>query len=106
MVKQENLSTHLASLTPAQWNSLFSLLPQIKASKKFGRLVGAQKMNDGSFTFPYWSEDEIVSRFFNTSYMLGIVVVFDWSAWQDGIDILNNPNTDYTEYDLPTLCKL
>jgi hypothetical protein len=85
---------------------LLGLLPAIKKSKKFGKLVGAEKMEDGSISLPYWSEDEIVSEFFNTAYFLGIVVMFDWSAWSEGILILNDPMADFNEFDISTLCKL
>jgi len=57
-------------------------------------------------SLPYWKEEEIVSAVFNAAYFLGIVVVFDWSAWEEGIAILNNPVPDFEKYDITTLCKL
>ena len=63
-------------------------------------------MPDGNLSLPFWLEDEIVSRFFNAAYFLGIVKVFDWAVWQDGIDILNNKYTEYNDYDVEILCKL
>jgi hypothetical protein len=38
--------------------------------------------------------------------MLGLVIVFDWSAWKEGIDMLNEPETNYYELNRETLCKL
>jgi len=88
------------------WKPLFGLLPEIKQKKKFGKLVGSKKMPDGNLSLPFWLEDEIVSRFFNAAYILGVVKVFDWAAWQEGIDILNNPDANFNDYDPETLCKL
>ena len=106
MTTPENLSKHIDSLSYQDWKMLLGLLPEIKRTKKFGKLVGAEKMPDGTVSLPYWSEDEIVSKFYNTSYFLGLVVVFDWSGWQEGIVILNNPMVDFKEFDINTLCKL
>lgn len=88
------------------WRLLFDLLPEIKQRKKFGKLMGAKKMPDGNLSMPFWLEDEIVSKFFNAAYFLGIVIVFDWASWQEGIDILNAPETDFNDYDMETLCKI
>lgn len=88
------------------WRLLFDLLPEIKQKKKFGKLVGSKKMPDGNLSMPFWLEDEIVSKFFNAAYFLGIVVVFDWASWQEGIDILNNAEADFNAYDVDTLCKI
>lgn len=88
------------------WRLLFDLLPEIKQGKKFGKLVAAKLMPDGNLSMPFWHEDEVVSRFFNAVYLLGIVTVFDWATWQEGIDILNNPDSDFKDYDMETLCKL
>ena len=88
------------------WRLLFDLLPEIKQRKKFGKLVGSKKMPDGNLSMPFWLEDEIVSKFFNAAYFLGIVVTFDWASWQEGIDILNNPDADFNAFDIDTLCKI
>jgi hypothetical protein len=88
------------------WQPLFELTPQIRNTQTFGKLVGAQKHEDGSVAFPYWCESEIVSKFFNTTYMLGLVVAFDWSAWHEGIEILNEKHELIEELEVEDLCKL
>ncbi len=88
------------------WQQLFDMLPEIKRTKRFGRLVGSRQMPDGNMSLPFWLEDEIVSKFFNTAYLLGIVSVFDWASWKEGIEILNDTDADFNRYDLETLCKL
>jgi hypothetical protein len=106
MNKTEPLTATTDTEQQKDWALLFNLLPEIKEKKKFGKLVGSKKMPDGNLSLPFWLEDEIVSRFFNAAYFLGIVKVFDWAVWQDGIDILNNKYTEYNDYDVETLCKL
>jgi len=69
-------------------------------------LWAQKRMPDGNLSVPFWLENEIVSKFFNTAYLLGIVSAFDWAAWQEGIDILNDPEADFNRYNLETLCKL
>jgi hypothetical protein len=89
-----------------RWQLLFDLLPEIKQTRRFGKVVGSKQMQDGNLSVPFWLEAEIVSKFFNTVYFLGIVVAFEWASWTEGIDILNNPDADFNSYDLDTLCKL
>lgn len=106
MTRPETLKDHIASINYKDWCLLFDMLPEIKSAKKFSTLMGSKRMANGSISLPYWAESEVVSKFFNTAYFLGIVVVFDWSAWQEGIEILNNHESDYNKYELPVLCKL
>jgi len=106
MNKTEPLTAITDTEQQKDWKLLFDLLPEIKERKKFGKLVGSKKMPDGNLSLPFWLEDEIVSKFFNAAYFLGIVRVFDWAAWQEGIDILNNPDADFNDYDTEILCKL
>ena len=106
MNKTELLTAPPGTEQPKDWKLLFDMLPEIKQKKKFGKLVGAKKMPDGNLALPFWLEDEIVSRFFNAAYFLNIVIVFDWASWQEGIDILNEPDSDFNNYDFETLCKL
>ncbi|MDB5282411.1 MAG: hypothetical protein JWO06_1486 [Bacteroidota bacterium] len=106
MTKTENLSDHISRITARDWNLLLGLIPGIKGSKKFGRLVGSQVLPNGSLSMPYWLETEIVSQFFNATYFLGLVVPFEWSTWREGFEMLNDPNTSFNELDTATLCRL
>ena len=106
MTKTEPLSSRAEVFQQKDWQLLFDLLPEIRKTKKFGKLVGAKEMQDGNLSIPFWLEDEIVSRFFNAAYLLGIVLVYDWARWEEGIEILNSPDPDFYKYDLETLCKL
>jgi len=106
MIKTELTFSHNSMPLQRDWQLLFNLLPEIKQTKRFGRLMGSKKMPDGNLSLPFWLEDEIVSKFFNTAYFLGIVIVFDWASWKEGIEILNDPDSDFRDYDVETLCKL
>ena len=106
MIKTETSTPGSAVNQQQDWELLFNILPDIRQAKRFGRLVGSKRLPDGNMSLPFWLEDEIVSKFFNTAYLLGIVSVFDWASWKEGIDILNNPDADFNDYDLETLCKL
>ena len=105
-MKPEPGSNPIEILPQKDWQLLFKLLPEIRQKKMFGKLVGSKRMPDGNMSLPFWLEDEIVSRFFNAAYFLGIVSVFEWSSWDEGIAILNNPDANFNDYDLNTLCKL
>jgi len=106
MNKSELITAPPGTEQQKDWQLLFGLLPEIEQQKKFGKLVGSKKMPDGNLSLPFWLEDPLVSRFFNAAYILGIVTVFDWASWQEGIDILNDPESNYNDYDIETLCKL
>lgn len=106
MNKTEPFTASPVTDQPKDWRLLFDMLPEMKQTKKFGKLVGSKKMPDGNLSLPFWLENEIVSKFFNAAYFLGIVKVFDWAAWQEGIDILNDPESDFERCDTETLCKL
>ena len=106
MAELEELPNHLSKLKPEDWNKLFNLIPEMEATKKFGELIIDQKGKDGVFQFPYYVNDEVVDRFIDIAYKLGIVPDFDWMDWKEGKKFLNNPKHDFTKLDAITLCKL
>jgi ADP-ribosyl-[dinitrogen reductase] hydrolase len=106
MIELEKLQEHLRTLTTNDWNRLFSLLPEIETTKKFGEVKGGEELENGSFTFPYWSSSEIVDKVFDLIHELGIVPTFDWTSWADGKSILNDQDFNYSNLDTITLCKL
>ena len=106
MIELEKLQEHINRLTTNDWDRLFSLLPEIEATKKFGEVKGGEQTEDGSFTFPYWSSSEIVDKVFQLIHELNLVPVFDWTSWEEGKSILNNQDFNYSSLDTITLCKL
>lgn len=106
MIELEKLQEHLSTLTTNDWNKLFSLLPEIETTKKFGEVKGGEELENGSFTFPYWSSSEIVNKVFQIIHELDIVPAFDWTSWAEGKSILNDQDFNYSKLDTITLCKL
>jgi Family of unknown function (DUF6508) len=106
MSELENFQEHIRKLTTNDWDRLFSLLPEIEATKKFGEVKGGEQLENGSFTFPYWSSSEIVDKVFHLIHELSLVPAFDWTSWNEGKSILNSQEFNYSTLDTITLCKL
>lgn len=101
----EKFSEHLKTITPEDWEKLFSLLPQIENSKKFGEERDGT-IHDGALTFPFWVPYAIVDKTFNIISKLDICPIFDWTSWEEGETILTTKDFDYSKIDTITLCKL
>jgi len=106
MIEIEKFSSYINLLSLKDWERLFTLKQEIKATKKFGTLCGNEKVDSGVFTLPYWQRSEIVEKTVNVISSLQLTPVFDWGAWSEGKDILFNGNFDYNTLDTITLCKL
>ncbi len=100
------LPLHLKTITRSDWQKLFSLIPQMEQSQRFGELKGGERIGENMTTMPYWESNEVVRNFSSVAYELGLVVSFDWPQWEDGKKILADPWQDYNELDTITLCKL
>lgn len=106
MIALENFKEHLGSITPRQWSGLFSLIPKIERTNVFGSIVESKLQPDGSYTFPYWEEHEIVSRVSEILYgELNLPPVYDWMKWEEGSTLLRS-GSDLKTLDMVTLCKL
>ena len=82
------------------WKALFDLIPEIEHSTNFGDLV----ITEGAF--PYASESKIIDKFREVLWEKRILIVFDWSAWKEGIKMLEDRDADFSNLDLITLVKL
>lgn len=94
MTDQE-INDQLQNITQSSWRQLFDLLPEIEQTKNFGELKGGDILEDGSMEMHYWAPDQIVDRFTEMMYKLGLVTPFDWMNWKKGIVILNDDKADY-----------
>lgn len=106
MIELDKFEEHLNTISKKEWKSLFDLLPEIKNSKKFGEMIDSKLQDDGSYSFPYWSWSEIVTKTFDSIALLNLTPVFDWMNWEEGREILADENYDYSTLDIITLCKL
>lgn len=106
MIQLDEFPNHLKSITADQWDRLFCLIPEIVRTDVFGWVVESKLQPDGSYTFPYWNEADIVSRvseILNSSLML--TPLFDWMKWEEGRALLHK-DTDFNDLDGITICKL
>lgn len=94
---------HLKAITSQQWQQLFDILMQIENKTTFGGVVIPKEKNQ----IPYIESDEIVDHFHAiVGKKLKIIFDYDWMKWKKGIEIVNNPNFDYSTLDLFNLCKI
>jgi hypothetical protein len=106
MIKLENFPQHLDFVSPEGWEKLLSLLPEIEQTKIFGVIKGGGiRLDDGTISMPYWENSEIINKFTSAVYELELIPVFDWTSWDEGKLMLNNPGQDFNNLDLITLCK-
>lgn len=106
MIRLEEFPKYLKSITADQWDTLFCLIPEIERTEVFGWVVESKLQPDGSYTFPYWNEADIVTRvseILNTRLML--TPIYDWMKWEEG-KVLLSKETDFNTLDSITICKL
>jgi len=105
MIKLQDLPAHLKTITAIQWDSLFKLIPEIERTEVFGRLVESKLQPNGSYSFPYWNEAEVVANVGSIINGLDILPAYDWVNWEEGGTLLNS-GSDFKELDMITICKL
>ena len=105
IINLDNLPAHLKTITVNQWDTLFSLIPEIERTEVFGTLEGGKELGDGSYSFPYWVESEIVKKVGEVINRLDILPVFDWMKWDEGRTLLSS-HSDFKSLDIITICKL
>lgn len=101
----DNFSKHLETITLNEWNTLFSLIPEIEHTEVFGTLEGGKELEDGSYSFPYWAESGIVIKVDKAINRLDILPVYDWMKWDEGRALLSS-DIDFKSLDIITICKL
>lgn len=100
MTELETFSQQLQTIKKEDWDKLFSLLPEIKKTNKFG------DCNPEKSLLAPWTWDKIVSDFVHVFYDINLCVVFDWGKWEKGKTILKQNDFDFSSLDSVTLCKL
>lgn len=82
---------------------LIELLPSISNSKRYGDLIFE---NNDRPAFPYYDFDPIVSEFIDLVYRLNLIIVFNWSAWEDGKKIIADKDFNYHNLSMMEICKI
>ena len=96
----EDLPEHVSNITGDQWKKLFAMIPEMENTADFGEVV----FKDGTI-YPA-TLAEIVQKFHEYVYEIGLVIDFDWPHWDEGRQILSDENTGLSKYSAVTLCKL
>lgn len=81
------------------------MIPEIEHTEVFGTLGGGKELEDGSYSFPYWVESEIVTKVGKVINQLDILPVFDWMKWDEGRTLLQG-DIDFKSLEIITICKL
>jgi hypothetical protein len=106
MIKLENFKEHIQTLKTSDWERLFALIPKMEKTTVFGEEKGWNKLENGNLEMPFWNCSKIVDEFIHIFYDLKLCVVFDWTSWIEGRDILNQKDFDFSKLDTITLCKI
>lgn len=106
MISLSDFPSHLATLTKADWQPLFDLIPEIEQTIVFGEEKGFELIEPGVRTFPYWEQSGVVVNFEKRAYDLGLVINFDWPKWDEGRKFASGDHSKIDNLDLITLCKL
>jgi hypothetical protein len=106
MIDLEKFPEYLDSLSIADWERLFMLIPEIEETKEFGKLRDMDTLPNGGLTMPYWEESSLVPTVQNVILDLKLTPVFDWIGWDYGKEIVMQKDHEIPELDNLTLCKL
>jgi len=102
----ENIESHIEKLSKVDWEKLFTLIPEIEATKEFstgGELI--EHENDPeSFNITPEFAIQIVSDFLKIMEELDLIIPFAWSKWDYGKEIFEKG--EYKKLDTTTLLKL
>jgi hypothetical protein len=102
----EKLPAHLKQLDPTNWTRLYELVRAIYIENEFGKIQNDQKRTGAYLEFPHWVYTSKIADFNRMVYTMDIVISFDWLEWKEGHAMLKDPNHEYAQYDVITLCKL
>jgi hypothetical protein len=96
MLQLNQLPEHLATLKKQDWAKLFSLR----------EMTNKNKEAENELATPFTEDPDIVQVFLVTVYELGIIINFDWMAWKEGENMLENKHQDFNSIDMISLCML
>lgn len=78
----------------------------IEATTNFGSLGGGQQIDDGVYVGFYTIPGRLVTELVDKISGMGLVPVFDWNSWTEGMEMISKNDTDYSKLELVTLTKL
>ncbi|MBP7850359.1 MAG: hypothetical protein KA053_08790 [Lentimicrobiaceae bacterium] len=88
------------------WQPLFELIPEIERSEEFGEMLGGNDNEKGEMMWPFWVEEEVITRFRDIIYNLPVTVAFNYLEWDEGKEMASKQDFDFDTIDVPTKCKI
>lgn len=87
------------------WDKLFEFIAKIERTEKFA--VVHETVSSNGVTRPSHLEPmPIVVDFMKLIYGLDLIIKFDWMQWEEGSDILNQKDYDFSQLSTLDLCKV
>ncbi|MCB1177951.1 MAG: hypothetical protein KDK36_10265 [Leptospiraceae bacterium] len=99
----EEYISRIESLNKGDFVRLLELIPQFQMNPDFGKM---EKGDESTGNLPFYAPSELVSEFLKIIEEMGIIIDFDWIKWNEGVEILKNPDYDFQSLNKVTLCKL
>jgi hypothetical protein len=103
--KSEN-NEKVRALTQVEWQLLYNLIPEIEATEKFAEEEEGETLEDETVELPYIQPVEIVGDLIDVVIGLDLVPGWNWVDWEEGEDILCEPEQNFGKLKIITLCKL
>lgn len=88
------------------WQPLFELIPEIERSEEFGEMLGGNDNEKGEMMWPFWVEEEVITRFRDIIHNLPVTVAFNYMEWDEGKEMASKQDFDFDTIDVPTKCKI
>lgn len=99
-------SHHINHIPLSRWQPLFDLESEIEQTTSFATMNPIETIGGAIVMDDFFSEVPLARKFSQIVYDLGIVLNYDWQAWEEGRRILESKSPDLNNLDLLTLCKI
>lgn len=100
-INERFLDETLDRYTIADWQAFLEVVKQINQTKEFGQLIESKGQ-----IFDYYEYANSIQNLEKIFYNMPLLVVFSWSAWEEGKQMYNNSSFDWDSVDLGIKCKI
>jgi len=104
LLNEKNCKNKIYAYTYQDWQPLMELIPLMENKSNWDKLFEEDKVDFAKY--PNNVPRALVSQFLEIVYSIPIMIVFDWSSWEEGRNIVNDDKFDYDTIDLVKKCKL
>lgn len=105
MTTEKDFKAHLHTIGVEDWEKFFGLIPEIEKSKKFEE-IHETEITNGVTRPAFRTPLKVVQDFLYLFHELDLKVIFSWTNWTEGHNMLNQQDFDFEQQDTYTLCKL